>query len=200
MKKIFILCVVAVFTTLGYAKSKSIEITSGSGKILLDHSKTATFSFNYDSCYVGEISKGILKDGALPLEEYLIARGEDSKKEWAQTQEFVYERFFKNWNVMNRKRTLLVPESENSNYKIIFYVTALDLGDNLAAYFGVTHKTGAASLIGKIEVIDTATNEILTTYKVNQFKGEGFLSEASRMWSVYMLFLGDFTRLNMKSK
>lgn len=200
MKKIIILCVVAMFTTLGYAKPKSIEIISGSGKILLDHSKTATFSFNYDSCYVGEISKGILKEGALLLSDYLVARGEDSTHIWAQTHEFVYERFFKDWNVMNRKRTLLVPESESSNYKIVFYVTALDLGDSAASYFGVGRKTGGVTIVGKIDIIDTSTYEILTSYRVNQIEGDGALTEAYRMWSAYMLLLGDFTRLNMKSK
>lgn len=200
MKKIIILCVVAMFTTLGYAKPKSIEIISGSGKILLDHSKTATFSFNYDSCYVGEISKGILKEGALPLSDYLVARGEDSTHIWAQTHEFVYERFFKDWNVMNRKRTLLVSESENPNYNIVCYITALDLGDSAASYFGVGSKTGGINIIGHIKVTDLSTNEVVTTYKINQIRGDGALTEAYRMWSAYMLLLGDFTRLNMKSK
>ena len=199
MKKIIILCVVAMFTTLGYAKPKSIEIVSGLGKIFLDHTKTTTFIFDYDSCYVGEISKGVLKEGALLFEEYIASEDKESGETWAPMHEFAYEKFVKNWNVMNRKRALLVSDSDNPDYKTIFHVSCMDLGSTAAAYFGFGDG-GCVTLMGEIEVFDWKTNEQLVTYKVNQIVGAGNVIPTLRMWNAYMELLGDFTRLNMKSK
>ena len=199
MKRILILCVVAICTTLTYAKQKSVEITSGSGKIFLDHTKTTTFVFDYDSCYVGEISKGVLKEGALLFEEYIASEKEDSGQKWAPMHEFAYEKFVKNWNVMNRKRALLVSDSDNPDYKTIFHVSCIDLGNTAAAYFGFGDG-GCVTLMGEIEVFDWKTNEKLVTYKVNQIQGVGNVIPTLRMWNAYMRLLESFTRLNMKSE
>ena len=199
MKKLFAICVVAMLSTLAYAGQKSVEVTFGSGKILKDATKKASFTFNYDSCYVGQISKGALKEGAKPLEHILTERGEKAKEEWAQTEEFVYERFFKHWNVMCRKWTTLVRPDENPDYQITFYVKGLDMGNDAAAYFGVG-KAGGMSVIGRIDVIDTATNEKVLSYKVNQIKGDGLLTEAYRLWDTYMQLLSDLSQITRKAK
>lgn len=199
MKKLFIICVLAMFATLAYAGQKSVEVTFGSGKILKNATKKASFTFDYDSCYVGQISKGVLKEGAKPLEEFLAGRGENAKEEWAQTEEFVYERFFKHWNVMCRKWTTLVPPEENPDYQIIFHVKGLDLGNGAASYFGVG-KAGGVSVIGDIDVIDTITKEKVLTYKVNQIKGNGELTEAFRLWSAYLQVANELCQVNRKAK
>lgn len=200
MKKLFTLCVVIMLSTLCYAAGqKSIEIIFGSGKLLLDTTKRASFTFDYDSCYVGKISKGVLKDDAKPLEQVLKERGENAKEEWVQTEEFIYERFFSHWNIMNRKRTTLVREEENPDYSIIFHVKGIDLGNSAASYFGVG-KTGGISVIGDIDVIDIKTKEKILTYKVNQIKGSGELTEAHRLWSAYMQVAWNICQINRKSK
>ena len=199
MKKILSLCVVAMLSTLVYAGQKSIEVTAGSGKILLDATKKALFVFDYDSCYVGTISKGAFKKDAKPLEQVLTERGEKSKGEWKETEEFVYDQFFKHWNVMNRKRTTLVRSDEPYDYKIIFHVDGLDLGNGAAAYFGVG-KAGGISVFGDIEVLDAVSGEKVLSYKVNQIKGEGALTEPYRLWSAYMQVANELCQINRKSK
>ncbi|MBR1877535.1 MAG: hypothetical protein IJ814_00870 [Paludibacteraceae bacterium] len=199
MKKLLTFCVVAMLSTLTFAGQKSVEVTSGSGTILKDATKKASFTFDYDSCYVGQISKGTLKDGAKPLAQILTERGEKGQEEWGQTQEFVYDRFFNYWNVVFRKWTTLVREEENPDYKIIFHVRGLDLGNGAASYFGYG-KTGGVSVIGDIDVIAPTTGEKLTTYKVNQIKGEGELTEAFRLWSAYIQVVGQMCNVTRKAK
>lgn len=199
MKRFLSVSAVIALSVFTYAGEKNITLTSGHNYMFQDASKTAVFVFDYDDCYGGEISKGKLKEGALPLEEYLAARGDDSLEDWPGLQEFAYERFYKNWNVMNRKRMRLASSTETPDYLITFHVKGIDFGSNAAAFFGVG-KNGGIILIGDIEVTDIATNETIATYKVNQVKGEGEISETMRMWVVYNYFLGEFTRYNMKAR
>ena len=197
MKKFLSLSVIIALSALAYAGEKNITLTSGHNYMFQDASKTALFVFDYDDCYGGEISKGVLKEGALPLEEYLAARGDDSLKDWPGLQEFAYERFFKNWNVMNRKRMRLASATDTPDYLITFHVKGIDFGSTAAALFGVG-KAGGIILIGDIDVVNMATNETVATYKVHQIKGQGDIGEAMRMWVVYNQFLGEFTRFNLK--
>lgn len=68
MKKIVSLSVIIAMSVVAYAGEKNITLTSGHNYMFQDAGKTAVFVFNYDDCYGGEISKGALKEGALPLE------------------------------------------------------------------------------------------------------------------------------------
>ena len=77
---------VCLLVTVTASAKNSVIITEGSGKLLLNPEKTATFTFDYADCYVGEISKSTLKEGAIHLQEYLTSQGKDAAKEWEETQ------------------------------------------------------------------------------------------------------------------
>ena len=172
-KKLLLSCLLSLFCMANIIAGNPVSVKSGKISALKTTSK-AIMDVDYSEAKVGKI----------PLEEYLIGRGEDFVRDWPQETNTAASYFKERFNKKSKGMKLTTDETIAS-YKLLIKVKTLDMG-NAGSFFvtmaiGGSSKAGGVIMCGTVEIIDLATKQVLGVLYVDEVKGGGAPQDAVRM-------------------
>ncbi|MDR1343556.1 MAG: hypothetical protein LBK18_09945 [Prevotellaceae bacterium] len=157
------------------AKAKPVAVASGSISVLKSPSKVF-LEVDYSAAKVGEQA----------LDEYLKGRGDDFVRDWPEDIKKTSASFALSFNRENRKGAQipfpLMEDAGDAAYKLVIRIESIDMG-NGSRFFNpfAPPKAGGIIISGAVDIVDTKTNEVVCTLKVNKVKGRGDVSESKRL-------------------
>ena len=208
MKKILIsLVTLFCLSTMAMA---DVELASGSLSALKNAGEYAYVEIDWSKAKVVEFGRGDKVEKSFgTIDQYNKSQGADWVKDWPAVKQDILN--FTAWekyptrpcfNKKNKKGTLItvnpaVWKSKSSDkdhciwenpskakYKFVLTVEQVDMGNGVAAGFGVGRSTGGAIINGKIKLIEIKTGKQLALIKVSHCKGIGNFSQRTRLVDV----------------
>jgi hypothetical protein len=170
--KSLLISLLCLFGTVTLFAGNPITVKSGSISALKSPVK-ALFEVDWSATKVGDQT----------LDTYLQGRGPDWVRDWPRDKETAASYFKTRFNKKS-KGMKITSDASVATHKMLIRVKNLDVGNPVSAFFGPP-KAGGVIMIGTIDIIDLATNQVLCVLYVDEVKGQGTLSETARIGMMY---------------
>ena len=117
-------------------------------------------------------------------EQALSVMTPEQKAEWEKSQ------------AKAEKNGFVFRDASVANYQIKLTIDSIDMGNAAASAFGMDPHNGGAIIVGKMQVFDRASNNLVCSIKINHLKGWGSYSETARMQMIFIaLWKEEFPKL-----
>jgi hypothetical protein len=128
-----------------------------------------------------EVDWSTTKVGDQTLDTYLKGRGEDWVRDWPRDKETAASYFKSRFNKKS-KGLKITSDASVATHKILIHVKYMDVGNAFGTFmpFGGA-KAGGVIMIGTVDIVNLATNQVLCVLDVDEVKGKGAMFETARM-------------------
>ncbi len=171
MKKTLLTAIAVSFATIVSAQDV-VSIQSGDASFL-DGSGSIIIDVDYSNTKVGEA----------PLTQYLQEKGDDYLADWPSDVETAIDKFIEKFNRKNEKGAQIRRGQTvvAANYKMLFRLLAVDMGNERSQNIPFLAKDGGASVSGYVDIIDLQTGAVVCTFTVDEVRGASYPADGVRL-------------------